>query len=204
MKEEIVRLRMSGLSIKQIAKMLGCSTATASKYSRGLRPNNPNRCGPEATANASAKNKEKWDLRKEEIRTQAEKEWGRKRADADFMAFLGLYWGEGGKTSHHLALANGDPALFKFCFDYFGSMTNKSVVVTVRYYPDHDPNELSIFWASILGITVRMRPVLDRRIGKRKGKMKYGIAVLQLSDWRLKKRIDTWLECWKKEIGAVV
>lgn len=32
MKEQIVQLRLQGLSIKQIAKQISCSTATASKY----------------------------------------------------------------------------------------------------------------------------------------------------------------------------
>lgn len=118
------------------------------------------------------------------------------------MAFLGLYWGEGFKESNHLGMTNGDPTLIKFVLDYLRSMTESRITITIRYYPDNNIKDLKELWSDLTSQHVKMKPVTDKRSGKKK-KLKYGIAVIQVNDWILRAKVNAWLQCWKREIGAV-
>lgn len=139
--------------------------------------------------------KEKWKLAKKSIAQEAIIEFKKLKHNPDFMLFLGLYWGEGNKRSNTVGLANTNPAIIKIAYNYFSKLTTKKIVLNVTYYPDHDKTKLKATWSKFVPCIIKMIDITkyDTRIGKKKH-AEYGIARLEISDWKLRTKILTWLK----------
>ncbi len=202
--DEIRNLRMEGLSIKQIATKLGISKSTASKWSKGLRPNNPRFSDNEQRQKASEASKNKWDILKQIVIKSAIDEWPKIRVDPIAMSFINLYWAEGDKGKRRaIRIANTDPKLIKFCYNFLRQWFKRPAHAEIRIYPDQNHEELMKFWKDILPEvnvkTIRIEN-RDKRIRKPNKKNKFGVCYFCVCDWELYLKVITWIACWKKEI----
>jgi DNA-binding CsgD family transcriptional regulator len=200
MQEQIISLRMSGMSIKRISSELKCSKSTVSRYCRNLRPNNTQTKNEliKSAKRAGEIFKKQWDEKKLLQRQQAEEEWMRRRCDYEFILFIGLYWGEGNKTNGQIRITNNDPGIIKIAMSQLLKLkSDAKLVATIKCYPDHDLKECNIFWRNLLpGVRIDMRLNKDKRSGKRRSP--FGLCSLWMNDWKLYTKILSWIEICRR------
>lgn len=118
-----------------------------------------------------------------------------------------LYWGEGTKKGHNVALANSDPEMVKlfvlFLRDICG-IAEERLHVTLHHYPDHDPVVLQRFWSKTLRIPKKQfyAPYLHAHTkGNYKKKSQYGTVSIQYSDSLLLGVIKSWISKYSKSLS---
>lgn len=115
------------------------------------------------------------------------------------LAGIMLYWGEGTKKGHNVALANSDPvmvALFvRFLREICGIDENR-LHITLHHYLDQNEPSLKKFWSKSLEIPLeqfyRSYAHLNTK-GSYKKKSQYGTVSVQYSDVALLKVIIGWI-----------
>lgn len=208
---KIINLRRQGYSIKCIAKQIGCCKSTASFYCKDVKLTNEQlvlfndkwQANLQLARNAS---KLKWLLEKKKIRESAIKEWNEINNNSELMLFLGLYWGEGDKAiSGRVGVCNNDPIIISKCLDVFNRFSNTKKVIYVKLYPDHNIDDCRNFWFKLIGNKAELRftRIKDIRIGHKKHRSKYGLAVLRFGDYRLFYKIMQWIDCLRQQASVV-
>ncbi|HUY84997.1 MAG TPA: hypothetical protein VMU97_00610 [Candidatus Dormibacteraeota bacterium] len=125
-----------------------------------------------------------------------------------WMLGLGLYIGEGAKTTEFIRISNSDPAVIqlsiKWLKEVFG-LTNENFSIRLHLYPDCNPAKCQRYWQNVTGFSKNnfRCPSIDKRIDKqasRSGKLPYGTAhvtVLSGGDpnkgVRLFRRMNGWI-----------
>lgn len=94
------------------------------------------------------------------------------------MLFLAaLYWGEGSKGD--FGLSNTDPRLIKLfveCLKDVFAIENERLRISVRIYEDLDREKCLSFWSEIVGVPKEKFVNVNVLIGKKKGKLEYGMC----------------------------
>jgi len=158
--DRIKELRMKGLSLKAICKGLRMSSSTVSKYIRGLRKNNNF-----SNNGVSEIIKTKWNEKRQKVIEEAISEFPEIRKDPEMMLFLGLYWGEGKKTTTQMGVSNNDPNIIRICYKIFRRLSpQKNLYIVVYCYPSHNKNICKKFWDKLLGKSVIVKDITDQRI----------------------------------------
>lgn len=203
-------LREKGHSYNYISKITGVSKSTLSLWLTDI-PYIPNketidRIGRARAASGAAKNK----IKRESItlaKAEAEKELG-KISDRDFfMIGLGLYIGEGAKSTQAVYFANSNPAVILLMIKWLTKnlgLNQKNIRLCIHIYPDCDEKECLLFWSKLTNIPINQfrKTSIDRRTDKKvfkAGKLPYGTAHLivnSLGD----KRFGVFLS---RKIGAL-
>lgn len=160
--------RRKGKSIKQIAKLVGISTSTASLWCREVQISSYRqellKRRPERTKHlrrlAKKSHMEKISRIKSLFNT----------ANADiksltpnelFLTGLALYWAEGFKSvkESQLGFCNSDPRMIKFMLKWFKKslkVKNEDFTLRAEFNTSHRDRELAIrrYWATLTGITL--------------------------------------------------
>lgn len=142
----------------------------------------------------------------------------RKMADRDIQSInkrdllmlgLGVYIGEGTKTSGITRIINSNPRIIKLVLKWFREifgLTNKNFKVRIHLYPDNDVDETLRHWSAQLHIplTQFQKTQIDTRTGKKmfkRGKLPYGTAHVTVQSMGkqehgvfLQRRINAWIE----------
>lgn len=160
-KEEVVQMRLKGLSYSQIRSKVRVSKSTLSvwleKYPlsseriKELRDWNPRRI--ENCRNTKFKNREK---KLENVYKDISNEIGKLSKRDLFIAGLFLYWGEGTKASRDMvAFTNTDPTMIKFFIKWIESLgiPKERLKVKLHLYKDMNTNEKTKFWSKTLNIS---------------------------------------------------
>jgi predicted transcriptional regulator len=200
--DQIHSLRMFGGSVKSIAKELGISKATVSKYCKNLRPNNPfHSIGQEKASKQRAADLAE---QRQEIRSKAKEEWPSIRENKSMLSLIAFYWSEGTKRcldhkTAKFAITNSDPGILAICKK---TLEGLGYIPQLRLYlrKEHDRGLCIRKWTQFIGIApvgVHIRTSQNRRIYSQ-----YGVAVLEvLQSRRLWLSIMEWIECWRLEMG---
>jgi hypothetical protein len=131
--------------------------------------------------------------------------------DEEFLKIAGimLYWGEGTKKNNSVALANSDPkiiGLFVRFLRQICGISEERLHVTLHYYEDQNPDELTSFWANIiqLPLTQFYKPFLHIKTaqGSYRALSKYGTVSIQYSDKKLLFLIKQWMTEYQ-DLGIV-
>lgn len=190
-------LREQGHSIREIIELTGLPRATVIRHAKkasnheSLKGVLKHRASP---AVASAANKAKWETLKDPLREQAADELQKLLANPKFAVFLGLYWGEGSKSSTTVRVSNNDPQVIRVCYEVLKGFTAKTFTLYMLLYPDHDEAVCTRYWTTLLpGIRIVPGKIHDKRTKKKPGKSPYGLAQLTVNDWELKTRLRVWL-----------
>jgi hypothetical protein len=119
------------------------------------------------------------------------------------MLGLGMYIGEGGKTSGITRVTNSDPKIIKLAIRWlkvsFGVET-KNLKIRLHLYPDSEEIECADYWSKHTGIPVNQffKPTIDRRTNKKlskNGKLPFGTAHLNVNGFGvyLHRLIMAWI-----------
>jgi hypothetical protein len=162
LKAEARKLRSAHFSLKAVAAKLGISKSTASLWLRDMPSAIAQKrgAGDPEFGNASHKRAvaalKKW-------RLEAEESWQRLREEPLFMLGLGLYWGEGDKTTKSLGLSNNDARLIKvwiaWCRQYFPAVALSG---RVQIHPDVDGTKARQYWSRVTGVTINPHAVYTK------------------------------------------
>lgn len=182
-----IELRKAGHSYNHIATIVNVSKSTLAVW-LGDIPYKPNietveRIGKARAASGEAKSKAKREtfLRareeaKSEIQSVSQRDL--------FMLGLGLYIGEGAKSSVSTSFVNSNPAIMILIVRWFIEaigIRREQIRMRLHLYPDTDESVSLNFWSSTTGIprSQFFRSVIDRREDKKvvkSGKLPYGTA----------------------------
>ncbi len=110
-----------------------------------------------------------------------------------------LYWGEGTKKGHNVALANSDPlmvAVFvRFLREVCG-IEESRLHITLHHYPDHNDLALRKFWCKTLRVPLKqfyLSYMHSNTKGSYKKRSQYGTVSVQYSDVALLKVLNGWI-----------
>ena len=172
-------LYQSGLSMRQVGKKMGCSTASINHVMR--RHHLPRRTTTESNHLVFINSP----LSFSPIKKLSPKQHLLKTAG------LMLYWAEGSKkNSQGIDFANSDPKMIhlftKFLRQIY-QINNKRLRCLLYCYPSHNPQKLINFWSKITQIPASqfIKPYIRSDGGQIRDKMKHGLVHIRYSDKRL-------------------
>lgn len=197
---EACKLRTQGKSVKEIAKLLGVSSGSASIWTRDIQLTPAQRSylqerqiasGQRGRMMGAESNKQKKRERLRLAELEARKEIKVLQRENLFYVGLGLYWGEGAKASDgNLAVTNSDPRviqlMIRWLTECFGVESER---LTARVYISEVHREraeiITKYWMETL---VLPRNQFKKMIFLNKGKkiyenhnMYYGVLTLRVS-----------------------
>lgn len=182
-----VELRRSGHSYNHISEMLGVSKSTLSGWLSDI-PYTPNqetilRIGRALAASGAAKSR----VKRESIlsaKRKAREEIGKITPRDLHMIGLGLYIGEGMKSTQTTRFVNSNPAIVRFIIRWFLKvigLRTENITIRLHLYPDSDEKGSLLFWSRTTNIPLSQfqKTQVDRRSDKKlkkAGKLPHGTA----------------------------
>ena len=159
-KEKAIALRKEGLSPREIGDRLGFTRGVIYHWVRHVELTEAQKAhlgsmsyGSRSSRAASLKMQEKFKKLREEAR--AEGRAFAKRGDVNHAMACALYWAEGTKKKNNLCLANTDPEMIRFFYNFLVRVFGAVPLVTFSYHQDEGnapEKEAREFWAGLLGI----------------------------------------------------
>ena len=150
------------------------------------------------------KNIKKADL---EFKKEARKEYQKYRLEPQFIAGLGLYWGEGEKANRNrVALINTDPGILMtiaFFYRQYLKVLNKDLRIGLFLYEDLHEIKTIRFWSRKLKVPNNQfikRQFLKSKSRLTQRKSKYGVCSLYFSNTRLSIKIHEWIRLLSLEV----
>ncbi len=219
-KVESIKLRALGYSYSYISAHLGVSKSTLSVWLADV-PYVPNietitKIGKARAASIEAKQK----IKRASIRSAKEQaigEIGALTKRDGFMLGLGLYIGEGAKSTEQIRFVNSNPDIVCSGIRWFTQILGarrSQIKIRLHLYPDTDESTSLEFWSKKTAIPRGqfLKSQIDRRTNKKKmnsGKLPYGtahVSVLSLGDERfgvfLARKIAAWSNFVLRENNA--
>jgi len=210
-RKRALALRRQGLSYAAISRELGgIAKSTLSYYFNGDKDSSvlAKRLSAEARlANAkhlSRFNTERWkrhrQMRGERIRVAATEIKSITQNERKIL-FLGLFWGEGNRTSKNsISISNTDPVLLRACVDFLHLDCGVSIARFLPQIQIHEP-ELAApaarYWSKEIGIPAdqfRISIIASRPSGlEPRRKLLFGTCNLRVHDTVLRDQIQGWL-----------
>jgi hypothetical protein len=117
------------------------------------------------------------------------------------LASLMLYWAEGHRTNRHsVEIANLDHRMLKLFVRFLRQICRideDKITLYVQLYRRFDKNQAKIYWSKTLKIPtpqISINEHTDKRSKAQEQKSKFGIARIQVHNYKLKAWIDRQLE----------
>ena len=211
-REKTFDLRKRGYSYTYISEQTGIKKSTLSDWLHNVEyhPNQEtiNRIGKARAASGRVKHLQK--LRTiEEARQIAVSDIRELNKRDLFMLGIGLYIGEGSKTSNIIRVINSKPEIIKLAIKWFRDicgLSNENFSLRIHMYPDNNIDETLKYWSNQTGMPLShfAKSQIDTRTGKKlfkRGKLPFGTAHLSIRSKgnknfgvRLSRRILAWIE----------
>lgn len=221
LKEQAIILRKEGWSYTIISRKLRIPKSTLSGWLRSI-PYNPH---PKVVASmlnaptqsAIARNKIKR-ASIEAANQQAQQDIGGLSKRDLFMLGLGIYLGEGKKSTESVRIINADPQIIKIAMRWFREVCNiplQNFSLAIHIYPDITEKEALKFWSELTLIPIEQfgKTQVDKRTNKselKKGKTPYGTAHITIRSCGnkdfgvfLHRRIMGWINAVTNQAGIV-
>ncbi len=196
LKEDLQKLYISGMSMPKIAKKLKCSPHKIVYWMKQY--NIDRRTRSEATYLVNNPKGDPFNL--EDINNLSKE---------DMFLFglnIGLYWGEGDKTTKHaIRVTNSDPYVIIRFRDFLLNIC-KLESTKIRYYlicfNDIDPNAAKKYWSNLLQISPdkfgKIVEIPTQGKGTYNKKSKYGVCTIYAGNMKLKSWILNEIEKLKQ------
>lgn len=187
-----LELRKAGHSYNHIASDVEVSKGTLSVWLADVpyTPNNETiaRIGKARAASGEAKSK----LKRQSIqraREEAREDMGEVSKRDLFMLGLGLYIGEGAKSTEQIVFVNSNPEILNIMIRWFTEiigLKNRNIKIRLHVYPDCNVRKSIHFWSEKTRIPVSqfLKTQIDWRKDKKAvklGKLPYGTAHLTVN-----------------------
>jgi len=211
LRKEAEQLRDKGYSYSMITKELGVSKGTMSYWFKN-RPFTPNKEVVERVKYGPIENGRRRHNEKvkeiEELNKVGKKELGNISKRDLWMLGLGIYIGEGAKTTESIRISNSDPNVIIIAIRWLKeicSVPSANIVIRLHLYPDNSEKDSIEYWSKLSGLPQKnfQKTMIDRRDNKssnRRGKLPYGtahVSVLAKGDptkgVKLFRRINGWM-----------
>lgn len=210
-KEKATQLRRSGKSYKQIHRELGIATSTLASWfknkpwSQEIKAHlslDVSWSNPRSLKLLVQANQERWQLKHEEYRTAAVREFEGFKDDPLFLAGIMLYWGEGEKRqkSSQVRLANSEPEMIRIFYLFLTKVLKihpDKISTQLLLYPDLVDSVQKNFWSRATGIPKesfkKSTYIKGRHSSKR---LSYGVGTVVINSRSLKERLLKWLELY--------
>ncbi|MEI7942670.1 MAG: sigma factor-like helix-turn-helix DNA-binding protein [Candidatus Riflemargulisbacteria bacterium] len=191
-RKEAIRMRGEGCSVKEIARMLGVSSASVSVWVRHVLLTDEQKVILCNRSPHGDEMKKVWEVHQRNAldkRMECQKK-GRKMmktASSNFIAGCMLYWAEGSKGKNSVVFVNSDVEMMKFFVGFirkhFG-ITNDEIIVSLKFYSGNGISfeDAILYWLKELSLdcsSVRKSQIDVIRkdgYGKKSGKLPYGIC----------------------------
>ncbi len=187
-----IALRKDGHSYNYIAKVAGVSKSTLAIWLADV-PYIPNtetiqRIGNARAASGEAKSKLKRESL-ERARVEAKDDVGHLSRRDLFMLGLGLYIGEGAKSTQQIRFVNSNPAIINFMIKWFTKavgLKKNNLKIRLHIYPDCNERQSLQFWSEKTTIPMSQfqKTVVDWRKNKKafkSGKLPHGTVHLSVN-----------------------
>ena len=191
-KVRALELRKAGHSYNYIASQVAVSKGTLAVWLADV-PYTPNqetiaRIGKARAASGEAKSR----LKRESIRLASEEarvDIGKVTTRDLFMLGLGLYIGEGAKSTEQVVFVNSNPAILKLMIRWFREVVGlkeRNIKIRLHVYPDCDVRKSVRFWSEQTQIPTHqfLKTQVDWRKDKKTaklGKLPHGTAHLTVN-----------------------
>ena len=199
-------LRREGWAYSEIQRFLGVSKGSLSRWLQSVPyvPNNETVARRKLASIAAGDVLHQRKLKRvSQIQRDAKSEISQKAA-REFLHLLGVvaYWAEGSKTHDNLvAFTNTDPLLIRLVQRWLVESCGVDpgrLRLHIRVHNDIAKIDAEIFWRHLTGIPAAQcekTTIKDSgSYGRRKRKVRHGIATLKVCDTRLHYRIRGWTE----------
>ena len=218
LRPEAEKLRDQGYSYPMIAKELGIARSTLSNWFKD-RPFIPNKeaverikYGPIKSGARRHNIKVENIVRLKELGIQEIGDLSRRDL---WMLGLGIYIGEGAKSTESVGIANSDPAVIAISIRWLKEicgLTAENFAIRLHLYPDNNLQESHLFWRRVTRLpeSCFRTPYIDTRQNKRtsnRRKLPYGTADLRAiangdssKGAALFRRINGWMIGALKEV----
>lgn len=218
LKKRAIYYRKKGYSYSIISKKLKLSKSTLSDWLKEI-PFKPNKETMNRIDLARLKSiQTRHDKKIADIKNAkeiAKKELGKITKRDLWLLGIGLYWGEGDKSSSEgVKIMNSDPLMIKMMIKWFKEICKlnyNNFRAAVHIYPDNDIKEAIEYWSKITKIPKSQfgKTQIDIRKNKskkKKNKLPYGTIKITIKSNRkkefgvfLNRRIIGWIEALKNQ-----
>jgi AcrR family transcriptional regulator len=215
-REQAVHLRKTeALTIDELASHLGVSRGTVYYWVRDMPLDRAAR-GPKPLSE-----KQKANQRAGSLAMQAKYAAIRQRAydemyqqapellrDSTIRDFVVLYLAEGyRKDKNSVSLGNSNPNIVRFAHDCMRRLaTNPHFDYRFQYHTDQDPEQLRVFWASVLGVepsAVACDPKTNSgHLKHRRFNCEYGVCMVRVNDTRFRAQLQALMDVVQEEWAA--
>ena len=190
-------LRSQGYSYSYISKKLNISKSTLSDWLTAL-PYTPNKFTIDHIGQARAASiKNKRDTKNDSLtraKSEAAQDIGKVTKRDLMMLGLGLYLGEGGKSTELIRIVNSDPEIIQLSIAWFESLgvTTTQFAPRLHVYPDTDIRVALQYWSQVTRVPESQfqKSYIDIRTNKKKkkaGKLPHGTLHLTVNSGGNKK-----------------
>ena len=175
--DEIIQLRKTGHSLPEICKLTNKGNATVYKYCKDIEVLPEYQDILKSKQGGSKKRAvDNWD----KATKSAIESIPAITKEHKLIILACLYWAEGRKFDFDLI--NSDPELirvFLSCLKEIG-VTKDQLRASIRVYSDIDKEKVVLFWQNLLEIDRSQIIGIDVLIGKKEGKLKYGMCRVRI------------------------
>jgi hypothetical protein len=219
--KKAVELRKAGYSYSYIKRKINVSKSTLCAWLSDL-PYKRNQETVDVISRARLMaNEAKRAIKRKSIKDAGElavKDIGKFTKRDLFMLGIGLYIGEGSKTTSSVRVTNSDPKIIKTFICWFKKILNLQNInfsIRIHTYPDNNQEDLIIFWMKETGLPRRafLKTWIDTRTDKKSknhGKLPYGTVHLTINGITqgkggsfLMRRVLAWIEIVHQKAGIV-
>ncbi|MFA6227463.1 MAG: helix-turn-helix transcriptional regulator [Candidatus Paceibacterota bacterium] len=191
LRTDAIKFRKAGYSYSYIQKQTGVSKSTLSEWLSDI-PYKPNKETADKIVRARLMANEAQRAKKrksiEDAEKLATKDIGKFTKRDLFMLGIGIYIGEGAKTSHIVRVVNSDPKIIKTTISWFKKcfhLQNSNFSIRIHLYPDTNQGKAISFWSKETGLSKDsfLNCVVDTRTNKKKknhGKLPFGTAHISI------------------------
>ena len=216
-----VELRKAGYSYSYIKRKIGVSKSTLCAWLSDL-PYKRNQETIEVINRARLmSNEAKRAIKRKSLKEAGElalKDIGKFTKRDLFMLGIGLYIGEGSKTTNAIRVVNSDSKIIMTFIHWFKKIMNLQNInfsIRIHSYPDNNQEDTIIFWMKQTGLprSAFLKTRIDTRTNKSKdnhGKLPYGTAHLTIRSAGhgnagvfLLRKILAWIELVHRNAGIV-
>ena len=153
----------------------------------------------EARARAAQANRDKHARIRQRAYEAGLEEFDSLSEEPTFVDFVCMYIGEGSKKSRHtVAICNSDPAVVRLGHAWITRLATNKVGHTLQYHADQDPDELRLFWGSMLRIAsegIRLqRKSNSGRLRGRQWRSEWGVLTVITCDVIFRARLGAWMD----------
>lgn len=206
LKEDAIRLRKKGLSIRKIEESTGIPRSTLSHWLRSIKLSKEHEENLKISWNnaliKARKNAVTWHNQQKKIRVRNAEIWAEttlfkintKDENILSLALAMLYLGEGFKSTAGTGIGNTDPSILKFFISVlkkYGIPENK-IRCELHLRADQNPEVLKKTWSRILNIPLKQFRSISfdkRTIGSRSYENYYGVCVVRCGTVEIQRKL---------------